>query len=561
MPSKKQPLKQNDHILGKIKKFMNRKGVIQKVVAEGTISKYHVLFEGDSKPQEVTSRAIQCDPAFLPHSPQQVKQAFIAAGGGEAGLEAAVSLGAVIQLAPPVQLPPTCPPLEVLMSPASNFDEEGEQGNTQGAVQDTSIDDGDESGTEDQPMFDDIPDASMQQLLGTGTTIPEDDATNPLIAHGLKWTLEECISMDVCRDQPKNTVINFPNGVVPDFGNFYSIWKLLFPYDIMPDCVQNTSLLLEKGGLPPTASTEMEKWFGIIFARTLFKEQGRDLWRTEMHVESCCLPAAFGTRFGMSRNRQCIQFCSHSSSLETARGDHVALSANVQGHQLFAVGWLDGKRKDLVSTCGTTLPSTPATRTRQEVVVSADKGVSTRPYLRTTPRCNIVDSYFDNFHFIDVHDHMRQGILKLEQHWLTRNWVYRVLSTLFGVIVTDCYYASRYIHPAEMSGVDFREYVDRLTYQLIMISMVLGQVLILMNRNRFMLEMVKPFTPSNPCTLCQHMVRRKENVQSQHQYASIVQDDAALSVAKRQHFSVPPVMSVLVVQSWLFAVPAQGVIA
>ena len=66
--------------------------------------------------------------------------------------------------------------------------------------------------------------------------------------------------------------------------------------------------------------------------------------------------------------------------------------------------------------------------------------------------------------------------------------------------------------------------------------MVLGQVLILMNRNRFMLEMVKPFTPSNPCTLCQHMVRRKENVQSQHQYATIVQDDAALSVAKRPFF-------------------------
>eukprot|EP00731_Ephydatia_muelleri_P001846 Em0001g1846a len=508
---------------------MNRKGVIQKVAAEGTISKYHVLFEGDSKPQEVTSRAIQCDPAFLPHSPQQVKQPFIAA--------------------------------EVLMSPASNFDEEGEQGNTQGAVQDTSIDDDDESGTEDQPMFDDIPDSSMQQLLETGTTIPKDDATNPLIAHGLKWTLEECISMDVCRDQPKNTIINFPNGVVPDLGNFYSIWKLLFPYDIMPDCVQNTSLLLEKGGLPPTTSTEMEKWFGITFARTLFKEQGRDLWRTEMHVESCCLPAAFGTRFGMSRNRydsilSCLRFGKFSdlellhnpwlpvqcfidafntnqtkivspgtfilldeimsswlgleadyslngiphktkikrkpkgvrvelkalidysafSSVATAvalkqhgtyfigivktahkmypkqfmgthdfskRGDHVALSANVQGHQLFAVGWLDGKRKDLVSACGTTLPSTPATRTRQEVVVSADKGVSTRPYLRTTPGCNIVASYFDNFHFIDVHDHMRQGILKLEQHWLTRNWVYRVLSTLFGVIVTDCYYASR----------------------------------------------------------------------------------------------------------------------
>ena len=143
------------------------------------------------------------------------------------------------------------------------------------------------------------------------------------------------------------------------------------------------------------------------------------------------------------------------------RGDNATLSANVRGHQLFAVGWLDGKRKDLVSTCGTTFPSTSATHICREVVVSADKGVSTRPYLRTTPRCNIVASYFDNFHFIDVHDHMRQGILKLEQHWLTRNWVYRVLSTLFGVIVTDCYtmHPDTFIHAAEMTAVDFREYV------------------------------------------------------------------------------------------------------
>ena len=38
---------------------------------------------------------------------------------------------------------------------------------------------------------------------------------------------------------------------------------------------------------------------------------------------------------------------------------------------------------------------------------------------------------------------------------------------LFGVIVTDCYYASRYIHSAEMSGVKFREYVNSLAFQLI----------------------------------------------------------------------------------------------
>ena len=56
MPSKKKRLKQNDHILGKIKKLMNRKGVIQKVVAEGTISKYHVLFEGLSQIVHLSAR-------------------------------------------------------------------------------------------------------------------------------------------------------------------------------------------------------------------------------------------------------------------------------------------------------------------------------------------------------------------------------------------------------------------------------------------------------------------------------------------------------------------------
>ena len=62
---------------------------------------------------------------------------------------------------------------------------------------------------------------------------------------------------------------------------------------------------------------------------------------------------------------------------------------------------------------------------------------------------------------------MCQGILKLEKHWLTRQWVNRVLATLFGVIVTDCFYASRYTHRDEMSGMGLLEFVDRLAFQLI----------------------------------------------------------------------------------------------
>jgi hypothetical protein len=94
----------------------------------------------------------------------------------------------------------------------------------------------------------------------------------------------------------------------------------------------------------------------------------------------------------------------------------------------------------------------PATNTRQKVVVSPTAGISTCPYTCTTPRFS---SYFDNFHLIDVHDHMRQGVLKLEQHWLIQNLVHRVLSTLFRVIIRllpDVFIQHK-------CRVDFHEYV------------------------------------------------------------------------------------------------------
>ncbi|KAL5516632.1 hypothetical protein EMCRGX_G002017 [Ephydatia muelleri] len=149
------------------------------------------------------------------------------------------------------------------------------------------------------------------------------------------------------------------------------------------------------------------------------------------------------------------------------RGAHIALSATVQCNKVFAVSWLDGKRKDLVSTCGTTLPASPAQRTRQQVVVSSTSGVKTRPYIRYTPRCNIVASFFDNFHKIDVHDHLRQGVLKLEQHWLTKNWVHRLFATLIGVVATGCYFASKLLYPHQMSELPFLQYIDKLAFQLI----------------------------------------------------------------------------------------------
>ena len=60
---------------------------------------------------------------------------------------------------------------------------------------------------EDQPALGDISNESMQLLLGNVTTEPDPD--NPLTVHGLNWVLEDGISMDECKEQPKHIVVNF----------------------------------------------------------------------------------------------------------------------------------------------------------------------------------------------------------------------------------------------------------------------------------------------------------------------------------------------------------------
>ena len=83
-------------------------------------------------------------------------------------------------------------------------------------VQDSSEDDDDDK--EEQPGLGDIPNNCIQELTGQLVNVKTE---NPLVAHGLKWTQVESISMDECTVQPKYAVINFPMGVTPQLGNFY----------------------------------------------------------------------------------------------------------------------------------------------------------------------------------------------------------------------------------------------------------------------------------------------------------------------------------------------------
>jgi hypothetical protein len=53
----------------------------------------------------------------------------------------------------------------------------------------------------------------------------------------------------------------------------------------------------------------------------------------------------------------------------------------------------------------------------------------------------VLQLYFKSTNAIDVHNHPRQGILRMEDAFGSRDWTMALYSTLFGMIVTDAFLA------------------------------------------------------------------------------------------------------------------------
>ena len=61
--------------------------------------------------------------------------------------------------------------------------------------------------------------------------------------------------------------------------------------------------------------------------------------------------------------------------------------------------------------------------------------VKTRPVLPP----DVCSKYFSFANIIDVHNQMRQGILKLEGYWRTTNHYLKLFETFLGITCTDCW--------------------------------------------------------------------------------------------------------------------------
>jgi hypothetical protein len=129
-------------------------------------------------------------------------------------------------------------------------------------------------------------------------------------------------------------------------------------------------------------------------------------------------------------------FAQVETSKVLQRGEHVALTTVINNSPIYAVSWSDRKRKDIVATCGTTVPASPHRKKRW---ITHDDG-RYETYYKEVDRCHIVQEYFGGAQKIDVHNHLRQSGLNLESI-RTQSWYTRFFCTWLGMIEVDAFLA------------------------------------------------------------------------------------------------------------------------
>jgi len=122
-------------------------------------------------------------------------------------------------------------------------------------------------------------------------------------------------------------------------------------------------------------------------------------------------------------------------------GLHIVLEGSAsEGIDLLSLGYKYNSRKVLcfISTnnVGSTMTSSFYEATWR------DNNGNTMSHQIPCPQ--IISEYFQNSNTIDKHNHVRQFLLELEKHWITEDGFFRIITTLFGMGITDCWKAYKF---------------------------------------------------------------------------------------------------------------------
>lgn len=158
------------------------------------------------------------------------------------------------------------------------------------------------------------------------------------------------------------------------------------------------------------------------------------------------------------------------------RGETFAMEAGTEVEiggkkaKVMTAAWRDkGKtNKTVLATAGSTDNGKPVKRYSWSLYYSL-KTLKIYPVKqsRDVERSDVVARDFDNFHWIDVIDHLRQGILRLHEFWQTHSFLLRVWATILGIIFTDAYFVWLKINQLKPQDNPYIDFIDRLAFQLI----------------------------------------------------------------------------------------------
>ncbi len=147
-------------------------------------------------------------------------------------------------------------------------------------------------------------------------------------------------------------------------------------------------------------------------------------------------------------------------------GFHMVLKAPVdndepEGEQMYAIGYKYSSRKVLCfiasENTGTTLPG------KGYEARWTDRHQNT--HCRKIDRPRVVSTYFERSNCIDIHNQVRQAELALEKCWVTKCGYFRIITTLFGITVTDCWKAYRFhlSNKSRHKSIPMKHFVSMLT--------------------------------------------------------------------------------------------------
>jgi hypothetical protein len=177
------------------------------------------------------------------------------------------------------------------------------------------------------------------------------------------------------------------------------------------------------------------------------EERTKDLWLGDSwftSVESVTAVASIlGGRFTgvvkTSHARYPKKFI-EETMLDWPAGSHLVLGATVNGVELLAIGYKYNKRKVM---CFLSTKSSGHTKPGKSYEAKwKDENGNSRS--RLVPRPFVVSEYFNNCNKIDLHNQSRQHDLKLEKMWVTEDGYFRLVTTLIGIGITDCWKGYRF---------------------------------------------------------------------------------------------------------------------